>query len=198
MRTETIAMGRLCKAAAMGLALIFLLSGRAPAETEVMAGAEVLGDPGAVKAVLATFDRAEEALRTESLSGIMALYSNAYRYRGMGREDVSRAWEEIFARYDGLTSKHVFSKIAVGPRAFRKAPMTARVGCHGILFGIPAPSKERKSSAEASMTKPAPIDTWFGATHYLVLEGGRWKISGHDHPAGKEQDPIGVALHLLF
>ena len=180
----------------VGLVLILLFGVRAPAMTDIMKGADVQADPKEVKSILATFDQAEETLRTESLSGLMAIYSKSYRHRGLRKEDTSRIWEDIFARYDRLSSRHFFSKIVVEKKMSQKA--TAQVTCTGGLFGISALKKEGKPSPAAQTEEPVHhIDVWFEAVHHLVLEEGSWKIIGHD-PAGGEEDPFGVAIHLLF
>ena len=176
----------------MGLVLILLCSDWTSAMTDIMEGAEVQADPEAVKAIVATFDRAEEALRTESLSGIMFIYSKAYRNRGLRKEDTSRIWEDLFARYNQLSSWHLFSKIVVD-----REKATARVICTGGLFGVSVLEKEGKPSPTALSAEPMHIDVWFEAIHYLVLEDGAWRIIGHD-PAGGEKEPFGASIHLLF
>lgn len=188
--------GMLWRAAGLGLVLILLCSGWTPAMTDIMEDAEVQADPEAVKAILATFGRAEEALRTENLTGIMAIYSQAYRNRGLRKDDTSRIWADLFARYDQLSSRHVFSKIVVS-----REKGTAGVTCTGALFGVSALEEEGKPSPAAlsasGEAEPMHIDVWFEATHYLVLEEGAWRIIGHD-PVGKEKEPFGAAIHLLF
>ena len=183
------------RAAGLGLVLILLFGVRAPAATDMMEGADVQADTEAVKAILATFDRAEEALRTESLSGITAIYSKDYRHRGLRKEDTTRIWEDIFARYNQLSSRHAFSKIMVEKKMLGKT--TARVTCTGALFGVSASKREGQPSPSALTAEPVHIDVWFEAIHYLVLEDGTWKIIGHDL-AGGEEDPFGAAIHLLF
>lgn len=188
-----------CRAAGIGLILILLFGVRVPAATDMMEGADVQADPEAVKAILATFDRAEEALRTESLSGIAAIYSKNYRHRGLRKEDTTRIWEDIFARYNQLSSRHAFSKIIVEKKMLGKT--TARVTCTGALFGVSALKREGQPSLSALSAsggaEPVHIDVWFEAIHYLVLEDGTWKIIGHDL-AGREEDPFGASIHLLF
>jgi hypothetical protein len=181
-------------ATAMGLLMILIGSSGALAVTDITQDAEVKADPDTVKAIRATFDRAEEALRTKNLSGIMAIYSKAYRNRGLRKEDTARIWQDIFARYDQLSSRHVFSKIVIEKKELR--PATARVTCTGALYGVSVLRKGTPSPT-ASGEKPIHIDVWFEATHYLVLEDGTWKIIGHDPSAG-ESDPFAAAIHLLF
>ena len=163
------------------------------AVTDILEGAEVKADPETMKAILATFNRAEEVLRTESLSGIMAVYSKDYRNRGLRKEDTSRIWEDIFARYDHLSSRHVFSRIVVD-----QEKKTAQVTCTGALFGVSILRRDKKAPSPASLAaEPVQIDIWFDAIHYLVFEEGAWKIIGHD-PGGDKYDSFGSGIHLLF
>lgn len=150
-------------------------------------------DPETVKAILATFNRAEEALRTESLSRIMAVYSKDYQNRGLRKEDTSRIWDDIFSRYDQLSSRHVFSRIVVD-----QGKNTAQVTCTGAIFGVSILRRDRIMPSPAALTaEPVQIDIWFDAVHYLVLEGDEWKIIGHD-PGADKYDSFGSGIHLLF
>jgi len=178
-------MRRMFELGALVLILTLVGGGPAPAMTDIMKGAEVRADPETMKAILSIFDRAEEALRTKSLSGIMAVYSKAYQNRGLRKEDTSRIWEDIFARYERLSSRHVFSSMIVD-----REKGTARVTCTGALFGVSVLKREGN-------TEPVQIDFWFEAVHHLVLEDGVWKIIGHDPVEGGEH-PFGSAIHLLF
>ena len=182
----------------MGLTLILLSSGGTGAVTEIIKGADVRADPKTVKAILATFDRMEEALRTENLSGMMVLYSESYRHRGLRKEDTARIWENIFDRYNRLSSRHAFSRIVVEKQTIRKLFREPRAiaACTGALFGVSA-LKEGKPPSMAATTEPTHLDVWFETNHYLVLEDGVWKIIGHD-PAAGEEDSLGAAIHLLF
>jgi hypothetical protein len=168
-------------------------SSRAFAVTDITPDAEVKANPETVKAVRAAFDRAEEALRTKSLSGIMAIYSKDYQNRGLRKVDTVHIWEDIFARYDQLSSRHVFSKIVVEQKNGQPA---AQVICTGVLYGVSI-LKSRKPAPTASIEKPLLLDAWFESTHHLIFEDGVWKINGHD-PSAVEEHPFAAALHLLF
>lgn len=179
----------------VGFLFLLVLSGNSSshAVTDILDGAEVQADPETVKAILATFNRAEEALRIESLSGIMAVYSKAYRNRGLRKEDTSRIWEDILSRYDQLSSRHVFSRIVVD-----REKGTAQVACTGAIFGVSILRRDSKVPSPASLTaEPVQIDIWFDAIHYLFFEEGAWKIIGHD-PGGDKYDSFGSGIHLLF
>lgn len=178
-------MRRLNQLIGIGVATLFLTIGSASALTEISKRAEVRADQETVGAIVDTFNQAEQALERERLSAIMTLYSDGYQNRGLRKEETSRIWEDIFNRYDRLSSRHFFSRVIVDPSG-----KTATVTCTGALFGTPAFRKGAGS-------EPVQIDSWFEANHYLVLEEGEWRIVGHD-PAEKERDLFGSAIHLLF
>jgi len=183
-------------ATAMGFLFIIVLLGSngALATTDITQDAEVKADPETVKAIRTAFDRAEEALRAKNISGIMAIYSKDYQNRGLRKVDTALIWQDIFARYDQLASRHVFSKIVVEQK--KPGQPTAQVICTGALYGV---SVLRKGvpSPTPSVEKPVYLDVWFEASHYLVFENGGWKIIGHD-PSTGEDHPFASALHLLF
>jgi hypothetical protein len=173
---------------------IVIGGGAALAVTDITLDAEIKANPETIKAIRATFDRAEEALRTKSLSGIMAIYSKDYQNRGLRKVDTSLIWQDIFDRYDQLSSRHVFSKITV--RKEKGEPASAEVVCTGVLYGVSV-LKKGKPAPAASSEKLLYLDAWFETTHYLILENGDWKIIGHD-PSKAEEHPFAAALHLLF
>ncbi|MBI5747313.1 MAG: hypothetical protein HZA13_09975 [Nitrospirae bacterium] len=186
-------MRRLCIWTGFLFFLVLFGNSHAFAVTDILEGAEVQADPETVKAILTTFNRAEDALRAESLSGVMAVYSKDYRNRGLRKEDTSRIWEDIFSRYDHLSSRHVFSRIVAD-----QEKKTAQVTCTGALFGVSILRRDRKMPSPAAFTaEPVQIDIWFDAIHYLVFEGDEWKIIGHD-PGGERYDSFGSGIHLLF
>lgn len=76
--------------------------------------AEIKGSDKDVSEILAAFNRAEDALHARDLDGLMALYSEQYRYHGFSKSDLRKIWEEMFTRYDNLASTHMFSRIHVG------------------------------------------------------------------------------------
>ena len=185
-----------CKATTIGLSLVIILIGsnRAAAVTDITQDAEVKADPETVKSIRAAFDRAEEALLAKNLSGIMAIYSKDYQNRGLRKVDTAQIWQDIFTRYDQLSSRHAFSKIVVEQNKLGQP--TAQVICTGSLYGV-AILKKGKPSPMASVEKPTLLDAWVETTHYLIFEDGSWKINGHD-PSAAEDHPFAAALHLLF
>jgi len=145
--------------------------------------AEIKADDKDVAALLAAFNRTEEALHTKDLIGIMALYSEQYRYHGLSKSDLRKAWEEIFAHYDNLGSAHIFSAIRV--RVTGKTP-TAEITCSGHLWGVTKETGHRDI-----------IDSWYSEIHHLVYENGEWRIIGH---AGGDTKalPFGTSPHPFF
>lgn len=169
----------------IGIVTILLTAGLASALTEISRKTEVRADPATVEAILDTFNQAEKSLEGKRVSDIMAFYATHYQNRGLRKEETSLIWEDLFNRYDRLSSRHLFSRIVVDP-----AGKTATVTCTGALIGTPV---FRKGAG----AEPVQIDTWFEANHYLILEEGEWRIIGHD-PSEKERDSFGSAIHLLF
>ena len=145
--------------------------------------AEIKGSDKDVSEILAAFNRAEDALHPRDLDGLMALYSEPYRYYGLSKSDLRKIWEEMFAGYDNWASTHTFSRIHVGGSA--KQP-TADISCTGSLWGL---SKETG--------KRVFIDSWFYKIHHVVYEDGAWRIRGH---AGEDTKtlPFGTSPHPFF
>jgi len=106
------------------------------------------------------------------------------------KQDTGQVWQDIFGRYDRLSSRHIFSKIVVDEKT-----NTAHVTCTGALFGV---SRFGKGTGPVPMAdRPeVMIDSWFEAVHHMVKQNGAWKLVGHDPAQG--QDTFGSAIHLLF
>lgn len=154
-----------------------------PGRVQIDRWAELKADDKDVAAIMAAFNKGEDALRAKDLNGIMALYSEQYRYHGLSKADLRKAWEEIFAHYDQLASAHVFSAVRVTVTG--KFP-TAEVTCTGNLSGVSRDSGQRHI-----------IDSWFAEVHHLVYENGEWRIIGH---AGGDTKtlPFGTSPHPFF
>lgn len=163
-----------------------LSTGPASAAADILLNAEIQADPETVESILATFDRAEEALRSKNLPKIMSIYSKSYRNLGLRKEETARIWADLFARYDRVFSRHTFSKIVVD-----REKKTADVTCVGSLHFRPSAVKP------GARPEPVRIDYWIGAVHHLIWEEGAWKIFGHT-PGETENNPHGSAIHLLF
>jgi hypothetical protein len=178
---------------ALAVSAILLIGGfetNAHALTSIIEGADVQADAKTVKAIVAAFDQAENALQAEDLLKLMDFYSKDYNNRGLHKQDTGQIWQDLFGRYDHMSSRHLFSKIVVDENG-----KTAHVTCTGALFGV---SKFQKKPGPVPMaeTQPVIVDSWFEAIHHLVKENGAWKLIGHD-PA-KGQESFGAAIHLLF
>ncbi|MFY9268842.1 MAG: hypothetical protein WAO55_03735 [Candidatus Manganitrophaceae bacterium] len=169
----------------IGLAIIIFASGIASATTDLLTGAEIRAAPEEVQAIRVVFDRAEEALQKKNLSAMTAVYSKGYQNRGLRREETVRIWQDIFSRYDSLSSRHSFSKIVVD-----RQKGTAQVTCTGALFGVSV-------LKVGGTAPPVRIDFWFEAVHHLTFEEGVWKIVGHDQDR-EGGNAFGSAIHLLF
>lgn len=101
------------------------------AKVEILPGTTLEADEDTVKAILATFERAEEALKARDIDGIMAIYSESYNYHGLRKSDMRRIWESLFANHRDLSTTHLFSRIVItGPT---RSPI-AEVTCNGVLL----------------------------------------------------------------
>lgn len=145
--------------------------------------AEIKADDKDVAAILAAFNRAEEALHAKDLNGLLALYSERYRYHGLTKSDLKTIWQQLFEQYDQIASTHIFSSVRVTGSG--SAPR-AEIACTGSLWGL---SKETG--------KRGILDSWFYETHHLAYEDGEWRIIGH---AGGDTKalPFGVSPHPFF
>lgn len=141
-------------------------------------------DSQTVKELLATFEQAEQAMHSQDLDGVMALYSDDYYYHGLKKADIRKVWAQLFEHYKELESFHTFSVIrTVGAGS----KLTAEMTCTGVVWGTAKNTKLR-----------TPVDSWYEEVHFLKKENGRWKITGN---AGGESEPIlpfGTAPHPLF
>jgi len=181
--TSTVA-----RAMIMPASLVWLVGCAIPAlpdlgEVHVDRWADIKADDKDVGQILAAFNRAEEALHTRDLDGVMGLYSEQYRYHGLTKPDLKNIWQEMFSQYDQLASTHIFSRIQVGASGKNA---TAEIACTGSLWGV---SKETG--------KRVILDSWFYETHNMIYEDGGWRIRGHRGDAPKTL-PFGVAPHPFF
>jgi hypothetical protein len=145
--------------------------------------AEIKSSDKDVEGILSAFDKAEEAVPARNVDGVMALYSEHYRFHGLSKGDLRTIWEEMFVRYDNLASTHEFSRIIVeGSEKLR----TADISCTGSLWGV---SKETG--------KRVIIDSWFYEIHHVAYEDGAWRVRGH---AGEDTKtlPFGMSPHPFF
>ena len=124
----------------------------------------LLGHP-VVKELLASFERAETALRKEDMDALMKFYASTYDYHGLKETDVRRVWSEVFEHYKALESLHLFSDIKVVPV---NNELRLEVTCTGGLYGTDERTENRIT-----------LDSWFREIHYLVKEDGVWRFLGN-------------------
>jgi hypothetical protein len=136
-----------------------------------------------LKAVVGTFEQAEEAIKSHDLEKVMALYSAQYNYHGLKQDDLRKIWKDLFDEYQEIASTHLFTKMAkVG--SGRDAVL--EVTCTGHLW-----ARSKTSGLYV------PLDSWYEEIHYLVLEDGAWRIRGNVGESSRVL-PFGTAPHPLF
>lgn len=150
---------------------------------EVKAHKQVIGHP-AVKELLASFGRAEAALKKEDLDALMAFYASTYNYHGLKEADVRRVWGEVFTHYQALESVHLFSDITVTKTG---SQLRAEVTCTGGLYGT-----------EEQTGKRITLDSWFREVHYLVKEEGGWRFLGNAGEAPSSAPFSSAPHHPMF
>jgi hypothetical protein len=152
--------------------------------TQLVPGAKVEADPQTLLELTSTFDRAEEAIRARDVEGLMALYSDKYRYLELKKQDIRKIWQDLFSQYDLVANIHTFSAIKMigtGPEA------TVEITCTGALWANSKHSGERVS-----------IDSWHQELHHLVKEKGVWRIIGSKGIGPARPRMFGTAPHPLF
>ena len=149
-------------------------------EGKKVTGQDSLAIHPVVKGLLAAFERAEAALKTEDLNALMQFYAPAYGYHGLKVHDVRRIWGEVFEHYKAVESLHLFSDIKVTQV---KNELRAEVTCTGGLYGTDKRTGNRIT-----------LDSWFREVHYLVKDGDSWRFLGN---AGEVPDgaPFASAPH---
>ncbi|OGW65892.1 MAG: hypothetical protein A3H49_07570 [Nitrospirae bacterium RIFCSPLOWO2_02_FULL_62_14] len=156
----------------------------ARAGTQILPGAAIQADQATLLEITSTFDRAEEAIRSHDLEALMSLYSQHYRYHGIGKAGIRKIWADLFSRYDHITNLHTFSSIKV---TGSKTNPSIHITCTGALHGTAKDTKQ-----------PVPIDSWHEEVHYLVKEQGVWRILGNAGGEAPALLPFGAAPHPLF
>lgn len=152
----------------------------AAAAVEIIPGAVTNADRAIVKELVVAFDQAEAAVQKADLEALMPFYANTYNYHGLKPSDVRRVWDEVFAHYREISSRHIFTELKlVQAGGVKKAYVT----CTGGLYGM-----EKKTG------KPIMIDSWVSEVHHLVKEGGKWHFLGNA-PGVAETGPAGSAPH---
>ncbi len=143
----------------------------------------LLGHP-VVKELLASFERAETALRKEDRDALMKFYAPTYDYHGLKETDVRRVWGEVFEHYKALESLHLFSDIKVVPV---NNELRLEVTCTGGLYGTDERTGNRIT-----------LDSWFREVHYLVKEDGVWRFLGNAGEVPTGVPSASAPHHPLF
>jgi hypothetical protein len=153
------------------------------AKTQILAGTTPEADEKTVQDVLAVFDRADKAIESRDLDGLMALYSKSYNYHGLHKSDIRKIWSDLFEEYRKIESVHLFTRIM---KVGGGSDTIVEVTCTGGLWAVSKTSNLR-----------VPLDSWYGEVHYLAQEDGTWRIRGNvgDRPTVL---PFGTAPHPLF
>lgn len=156
---------------------------KAGAKIVVPDGSVIEIDDAAVKSIVVMFERAEQAVKARDLDAVMAAYSSQYNYHGLKKDDIRKVWKDLFDEYQEIASTHLltkFTKVGSGSQA------VVEVTCTGHLW-----ARSKTSGLYV------PIDSWHEEVHYLVLEGGEWRIRGNlgDSPRVL---PFGTSPHPLF
>jgi ketosteroid isomerase-like protein len=170
----------------LGLLVSFEWSvpGPAASAVEVAAGSLSEQERKAMKELVEAFDRAEQAVQQGDVEALMPFYAPAYNYHGLKRSDVRRVWEEVFAHYRAVSSKHVFTEAKLA----RTGGVTkAYVTCTGGLYGT-----------EKQTGKPVTIDSWVHEIHYLVKEQGAWRFYGNAGGTDPSTPAASAPHHPLF
>jgi hypothetical protein len=166
---------------AMGLAMMPL----SPATAEVQwlpdSASEV--DQATTDKVLAMFRRADEALRTRDVEGVMSLYSEQYNYHGLKKSDMRKIWNNLFDEFQELSNVHRLSRFA---KVGSGSGTIVEVTCTGSLSGL---------SKTGGLL--VPIDSWYEEVHNLIFENGQWRIRGNVDEEPRIM-PFGTSPHPLF
>lgn len=151
--------------------------------TQILPDAAIEADQQSITELIATFDRAQEAIRARDIDSLIGLYATNYRYHGLRRDDIRRIWADLFKRYDLIANIHTFSAIRVVKTA---KGATAEITCTGAVWANSKETKER-----------IPIDSWHQEVHRLVRGKDGWRIVGN---LGGDQTirQFGTAPHPLF
>lgn len=165
---------------------VFFLAGMGTAEAKIVVpptGSVIEIDQTTLKAVLSTFEQAEEAIKAHDLDKVMGIYSPHYNYHGLKKDDIRKIWKDLFEEYQEIASTHLFTKMAtVG--SGRDAVL--EITCTGHLW-----AKSKISGLYV------PIDSWYEEIHYLTFEEGGWRLRGNVGESPRVL-PFGTAPHPLF
>ena len=167
------------------IAVIALLAGIGTAEAIVVppSGSMIEVDVATLKAVVGTFEQAEEAIKAHDLEKVMAIYSPQYTYHGLKKDDLRKIWKDLFDEYQEIASTHLFTKMT---KVGSGRDTVLEVTCTGHLW-----ARSKISGLYV------PIDSWHEEVHYLVLEEGAWRVRGNVGESPRVL-PFCTAPHPLF
>jgi len=157
--------------------------GMAQAKIVVPAGSIIEVDEATVNTVVAMFERAEQAVKAHDLETVMAAYFPQYSYHGLKKDDVRKVWKDLFDEYEEIASTHLFTKIT---KVGEGSNAVLEVTCTGHLWAV---------SKISGLY--IPIDSWHDEVHFLMREGGVWRIRGNAGETPRVM-PFGTAPHPLF
>lgn len=178
--------GRRVRAAITALMIIIASlvgMGTAQAKIVVPAGSMIEVDEATVNAVVAMFERTEQAVKAHDLETVMAAYSPQYNYHGLKKDDIRKVWRDLFDEYKEIASTHLFSKVT---KVGSGSNAVLEVTCTGHLW-----------AASKTSGLYIPIDSWHEEVHYLVFEEGGWRIRGNVGESPRVLS-FGTAPHPLF
>ena len=81
------------------IAVIGFLAGIEATEAKIVvppSGSVIEVDGATLKAVVGTFEQAEEAIKAHDLDKVMAIYSSQYNYHWLKRDDLRKIWKDLF------------------------------------------------------------------------------------------------------
>ncbi|MEE8429736.1 MAG: hypothetical protein V3S16_00625 [Candidatus Desulfatibia sp.] len=130
--------------------------------------------------ILDFFKKAEAAIESRDLDGVMELYSDNYVNGFHDKKSAKRTWKRIFRTFDGMATKHMMRLVT------HSSGNVAVISCSGFLMGIPEGKKYLIT-----------IDHWANQDHIIAKEGGKWKLIG---TSGKEEKRLWFdkPLHPFF
>lgn len=158
-------------------------AGNTVAKVAVPDGSTIEVDEPTFTSVVAMFKRADQAVKSRQLDDIMSFYSSRYNYHGMNKDAIRKVWEELFEEYQEIASTHLltrFNTVGSGSQAVMEITCTGHLWARSKTSGL-----------------YVPIDSWYEEVHYLVLEGGEWRIRGNLGDVPRTL-PFGTSPHPLF
>lgn len=127
------------------------------------------------------FLKAEQAIETENLDDLMALYSDNYKNGEHRKYASGQIWKRLFSEFDLLATHHDMRFVTTTPNS-----EVMIIRCSGMLVGIPKGAKNL-----------IIIDSWTDTDHVLSKAAGDWQLvgsSGHE----RKRFWFDMPMHPLF